>query len=158
MALKKSLATLALGLTLATGIIGTHSTAPAHASGRGGRGPIVLPTPTPTPGPVVVLPITVPVMSYPAITAYGRYGTAYVSGTGFTPNDVLTVNLWTPANGPIDDQVVFVDANGNFSMSSRMPSGCVTTPVQVEAFDNTIYFANGTSVGADTTVVPGCIS
>ena len=158
MALKKSLVTLALGLTLATGVVGTHGTAPAHASGRGGRGPIVLPAPTATPGPVVVLPVTVPMMSYPAITAYGRYGTAYIAGTGFNPNDVLTVNLSSPLEGQLDNQVVFVDANGNFSMSSRMPSGCVTTPVQVEAFDNTIYFKNGTSVGADTTVVPGCIS
>lgn len=55
MNLKKSLTALALGLSLATALAGTHGMAPAHASGgRGGRDPIGFPKPIIIPTPVSV--------------------------------------------------------------------------------------------------------
>ena len=143
MNLKKSLTSLVLGLTLATGLVGTHGMAPAHASGgRGGPGPIGFP------GPIIIPPT----VFIPTIVAYGRYGTAYVSGRNFNPNSWLEVTFYVPGKGPLDNELAYTDAHGKFSMSWRTLSGCVTTPVSVDVTDIVTFDA------AETTVVPGCIS
>ena len=97
MNLKKSLATMALGLTLATSIAGIHGMAPAHADGGH------LPNPR-------------PYNPNPFLTEQAGNCVVGVTGHHFTPSGKAWVILADNVTGATKQQVVTISANGTVSV------------------------------------------
>jgi hypothetical protein len=90
----------------------------------------------------------------PTLSTFGEYGTVYISGAHWTPNTVVTIDIYMPVNagGEFTETDAWVNAQGNFSTSWLAPHGCFYGKVEVQAY----YYSNPASVLTQYPV-PECI-
>lgn len=136
----KTITHLVLSATLLAGAaLATNASVPTHAAPAASR------------GARCVFPC---VPANPTLSLYSHYGTVYISGTQWTPNRDINIDIYMPvsAGGAVYHTWAYVDAHGTFSTTWLAPHGCFMGQVEVQA-----YFFSDPSTVRTSYVVPGCI-